>query len=56
MIADCVTSLDTDWDVHGNWLQRLQGALDHVDFLLTNEEEAAELTGKNFTASARKIA
>ena len=41
----CVTSLDTDWDVHGNWMRRLEGALPKLDYLLTNEEEAAMLTG-----------
>ena len=42
----CVTSLDTDWDVHGNWMRKLEGALPKLDYLLTNEEEAAMLTGK----------
>jgi len=41
----CRTSLDTDWDVFGNWMQRLQGALPQIDFLMTNAEEAAMLTG-----------
>jgi sugar/nucleoside kinase (ribokinase family) len=42
----CVTSLDTDWDVHGNWMKKLAGALPKLDYLLTNQEEAAMLTGK----------
>jgi len=42
----CLTSLDTDWDIYGNWLRRLEPALPAIDYLLTNEEEAAMLTGK----------
>jgi sugar/nucleoside kinase (ribokinase family) len=42
----CTTCLDTDWDVHGNWMRRLQGALPRIDYLMTNEEEAASLTGR----------
>jgi sugar/nucleoside kinase (ribokinase family) len=42
----CATSLDTDWDVHGNWMRKLNGALPRIDYLMTNEEEAAQLTGK----------
>jgi sugar/nucleoside kinase (ribokinase family) len=40
------TSLDTDWDPRGNWMRRLQDALPKIDYLLTNQEEAAMLTGK----------
>src|SRR5512138_316700 len=42
----CLTSLDTDWDIYGNWMRLLEKALPKIDFLLTNEEEAAELAGK----------
>jgi sugar/nucleoside kinase (ribokinase family) len=42
----CVTSLDTDWDIYGNWLKRIGPALPAIDYLLTNEEEAAMLSGK----------
>ena len=42
----CLTSLDTDWDIYGNWMRLLEGALPKIDYLLTNEEEAVELTGK----------
>jgi len=42
----CRTSLDTDWDVFGSWMRRLQGALPQIDFLMTNAEEAAMLTGR----------
>jgi sugar/nucleoside kinase (ribokinase family) len=40
------TSLDTDWDPRGNWMRRLQDALPKIDYLLTNQEEAAMLTGE----------
>jgi sugar/nucleoside kinase (ribokinase family) len=42
----CITSLDTDWDIYGNWMRILQGALPKIDYLITNEEEAAMLSGK----------
>ena len=48
----CTTSLDTDWDVHGKWMQKLYGALPRIDYLMTNEEEAAKLTGKESPAAA----
>ncbi len=41
----CTTSLDTDWDVSGQWMKRLGPILSRVDLLLTNREEAHELTG-----------
>jgi sugar/nucleoside kinase (ribokinase family) len=50
----CTTSLDTDWDVHDNWMQRLQGALPQIDYLMTNEEEAAKLTGKDAAEAAAR--
>jgi sugar/nucleoside kinase (ribokinase family) len=40
------TSLDTDWDPNGFWMKRLRGALPCTDYLFTNQEEAAMLTGK----------
>jgi sugar/nucleoside kinase (ribokinase family) len=40
------TSLDTDWDIFGNWMERLRDTLPLIDYLMTNEEEAAMLTGK----------
>jgi len=48
----CTTSLDTDWDVHGNWMRRLGTALPRIDYLMTNEEEAASLTGQEAPAVA----
>jgi len=43
--AGCTTSLDTDWDANGRWMDMLLPALGHVDYLLTNEEEGRMLTG-----------
>jgi sugar/nucleoside kinase (ribokinase family) len=42
----CTTTLDTDWDVHGNWMSKLRDSLPKIDYLMTNEDEAAMLTGK----------
>ena len=50
----CVTSLDTDWDVHGNWMNKLAGALPKLDYLLTNQEEAAMLTGEQAPRDAAR--
>ncbi|MGA2865558.1 MAG: hypothetical protein ABSF95_13880 [Verrucomicrobiota bacterium] len=47
------TSLDTDWDPRGNWMRRLQEALPKIDYLLTNQEEAAMLTGEKAPREAR---
>jgi len=43
----CITSLDTDWDIYGNWIKKIEGALPNLDYLITNEEEAAMLAGKD---------
>ena len=50
----CLTSLDTDWDIYGNLMRILQGALPNIDYLFTNEEEAAMLTGKADPREAAK--
>jgi sugar/nucleoside kinase (ribokinase family) len=42
----CTTSLDTDWDIFGNWMKRIEQALPNIDYMLTNQEESAMLTGK----------
>jgi sugar/nucleoside kinase (ribokinase family) len=42
----CITSLDTDWDFNGHWMKTLRDALPQIDYLITNEEEATMLTGK----------
>ena len=41
-----ITSLDTDWDPNGLWMKRLREALAQTDYLMTNQEEAAMLAGK----------
>ena len=49
-----LTSLDTDWDIYGNWMRLLEKALPKIDYLLTNEEEAAELAGKQDPTEAAR--
>jgi len=49
-----VTSLDTDWDIFANWLARLRDALPMIDYLMTNEEEATLLTGKDDPGEAAR--
>ncbi|MCC6123477.1 MAG: carbohydrate kinase family protein [Pirellulales bacterium] len=50
------TSLDTDWDIHGNWMRKIERAMPNIDYFLTNEEEAAMLTGKeDFRAAAADL-
>jgi sugar/nucleoside kinase (ribokinase family) len=50
----CTTSLDTDWDPRGNWMRRLERALTNVDYLMTNQEEAAMLSGKEAPGDAAR--
>jgi sugar/nucleoside kinase (ribokinase family) len=50
----CATSLDTDWDIYGNWMRKLEGALRHIDYLITNEEEAAMLSGRENPGEAAR--
>jgi sugar/nucleoside kinase (ribokinase family) len=51
-----ITSLDTDWDPHGFWMKRLREALPKTDYLITNQEEAAMLAGKEDPrAAAREL-
>jgi sugar/nucleoside kinase (ribokinase family) len=52
----CTTSLDTDWDVNGKWMRRVEHAMPNLDYFLTNQEEAAMLTGKgDFRESAEVL-
>jgi sugar/nucleoside kinase (ribokinase family) len=39
------TSLDTQWDWQGRWMEDLAPCLPHVDVLFVNEDEARMLTG-----------
>jgi sugar/nucleoside kinase (ribokinase family) len=41
-----VTSLDTDWDASGKWLELVEACLTHTDLFLPNLEEAAFISGK----------
>jgi sugar/nucleoside kinase (ribokinase family) len=50
----CITSLDTDWDFKGHWMKTLREALPQIDYLITNEEEAAMLTGKQAPLDAAR--
>jgi sugar/nucleoside kinase (ribokinase family) len=50
----CITALDTDWDVRGNWMAKLKDALPQLDYLLTNQEEAAMLSGKDAPRDAAR--
>ncbi len=43
----CVVSLDTDWDVSGKWMETIEKAIGHIDYLLTNEEEGRMITGED---------
>jgi sugar/nucleoside kinase (ribokinase family) len=45
--AGLTTSMDLGWDPAQKWNGELRGALDLVDVLLPNEEEALHLTGAN---------
>lgn len=40
------TSLDTQWDWQGKWMETLAPCLPHVDILFVNEDEARVLTGR----------
>ncbi len=44
--AGALTSLDTDWDPSGKWLDHLGPSLPFVDVMFTNEEEGERLTGR----------
>jgi sugar/nucleoside kinase (ribokinase family) len=39
------TSLDTQWDWQGKWMETLAPCLPHADILFVNEDEARMLTG-----------
>lgn len=45
--AGCLTTLDTDWDARGAWLEHLRPALPYVRVLMTNEMEGRMLTGES---------
>ncbi len=44
-VVGLTTSLDTGWDAEGEWMNRLEPCLPHLDLLFVNETEAKMLTG-----------
>ncbi len=47
----CLTSMNICWDIRGRWLQDIQPALAHVDFIFPNQEEGRQLTGESEPAA-----
>ena len=45
-------SLDTNWDPEENWNHRIAQALEYIDILLPNEQEALHLSGKPDVSAA----
>ncbi len=50
--AGLSTSLDANWDPHGEWLKVLEPCLPHIDLLFLNEDESRMLTGTTDPAKA----
>lgn len=50
--AGLSTSVDTQWDHEGEWWPVLKPSLPFTDLLFVNEDEARELTGFTYPASA----
>jgi sugar/nucleoside kinase (ribokinase family) len=54
--AGLTTSVDTNWDPHGEWLRVLGPCLPHADLLFLNEDESRMLTGTaDPEAAARRL-
>ena len=47
----CLTSMNICWDVRGRWLETVQPALAHTDFIFPNREEGRQLTGESEPAA-----
>jgi sugar/nucleoside kinase (ribokinase family) len=43
--AGLATSLDTNWDPQGRWLEDVRPCLPHLDLIFLNEDEARMVTG-----------
>jgi len=43
----CTTSLDTCYDAEGKWFERIEAALPHTDYVMSNIEEARAYTGSD---------
>lgn len=56
--AGLTTSLDTNWDPQGLWLQDIGPCLPHLDIIFVNEDEARMITGSSAhaVAAARLLA
>lgn len=50
--AGMSTSLDVNWDAHGEWLRVLEPCLRHTDVLFLNEDESRMITGLEDTMAA----
>jgi sugar/nucleoside kinase (ribokinase family) len=53
--AGLSTSLDTNWDPNGLWMEVLRPLLPHLDLLFLNEDEARMITGSANPAAAAKV-
>jgi sugar/nucleoside kinase (ribokinase family) len=52
--AGLATSVDTQWDTRGRWMEDLAPCLPHTDLLFMNEDEARMLTGSSDPAAAAR--
>jgi sugar/nucleoside kinase (ribokinase family) len=50
--AGLATSLDTNWDPQGRWLEDVRPCMPHLDIIFMNEDEARMATGYTSPASA----
>jgi ribokinase len=50
--AGLATSLDTNWDPQGRWLEDVRPCLPHLDIVFMNEDEARMATGYSTPSSA----
>ena len=53
--AGLTTSLDTNWDPLGRWMEDIAPCLPHLDFAFLNEDEARMVTGHSEPAKAASI-
>lgn len=53
--AGLTTSLDTNWDATGQWMEVLKPCLPYLDILFMNEDEALRITGSNDPAVGAEI-
>ena len=53
--AGLSTSLDTNWDAHGEWMRALEPCLPELDILFMNEDEALRVTGIEDAKSAAAV-